>query len=63
MRSRWKPGLYCTECQNTGEVDCHCGGDLCICGAQEIICPNCDGQSADLYSDDDFSGDDFSGEP
>ena len=22
---------YCDRCGNTGELDCHCGGDLCVC--------------------------------
>ena len=32
---------YCVTCQNTGEIDCHCGGDLCVCGAYELPCPDC----------------------
>lgn len=42
---KWKPGEYCDRCQNTGEVECRCGGDLCVCGAQEIECPRCHGLS------------------
>lgn len=35
---------YCTACQNTGWVDCHCGGDLCVCDNNgEEPCPYCDG--------------------
>jgi hypothetical protein len=49
MRTKWKPGLYCDRCNNTGEVDCRCGGDLCVCGRQELPCPQCDGASADQY--------------
>lgn len=41
----WNPGEYCDRCNNTGEVDCHCGGDLCVCGRQELICPRCGGGS------------------
>lgn len=47
MAEKWRPGLYCDRCQNTGEVNCYCGGDLCVCGRQEIACPRCDGRSAD----------------
>jgi hypothetical protein len=25
------PDDYCEHCQNTGEIDCNCGGDLCVC--------------------------------
>lgn len=53
MGEKWKPGLYCYHCQNTGEIDCRCGGDLCVCGLQEIPCPTCDGRSADPYDYDD----------
>ncbi len=34
---------YCDTCNNTGEIDCYCGGDLCVCGAQVEPCPKCDG--------------------
>jgi hypothetical protein len=44
-RIAWKPGEYCDRCQNTGEIECHCGGDLCICGQGEIECPRCKGLS------------------
>ena len=47
MAEKWRPGLYCDRCQNTGEVNCYCGGDLCVCGRQEFVCPRCDGRSAD----------------
>lgn len=34
---------WCDTCQNTGSVDCHCGGDLCVCdNGGEFPCPNCD---------------------
>jgi hypothetical protein len=23
--------MWCAACQGTGTVDCHCGGDLCVC--------------------------------
>lgn len=41
---------YCDTCNNTGEVDCHCGGDLCVCGAGIEPCPKCDG--GDMISDE-----------
>lgn len=34
---------YCDTCNNTGEVDCYCGGDLCCCGKEVEPCPKCDG--------------------
>jgi|GEM_PF-4791032 len=34
---------YCDTCNNTGEIDCHCGGDLCVCGVDVEPCPACDG--------------------
>lgn len=34
---------YCATCGNTGYVDCHCGGDLCVCRWNgERPCPNSD---------------------
>ena len=54
-RAKWQRGEYCDRCQNTGEVDCYCGGDLCVCGQQEIACPRCHGDSAlpfDGFEDD-----------
>lgn len=42
---------YCERCNNTGDVDCHCGGDLCVCGGDNgdgtNICPACDGDACD----------------
>lgn len=44
--------FYCCECNNTGMVDCYCGGDLCVCENNgEEPCPHCDGGEA-LFSDD-----------
>lgn len=40
-------GGYCAECNNTGEVECHCGGDLCVCGEDTLPCPVCDGRCDD----------------
>lgn len=48
MKKKWDGG-YCDRCANTGSVDCHCGGDLCVCGREEYDCPKCDGNSADPY--------------
>lgn len=34
---------WCDTCQNLGIVDCHCGGDLCVClNYGEKPCPDCD---------------------
>ena len=33
------PKGYCATCNNTGSIDCHCGGDMCVCGEEEIKCP------------------------
>ena len=38
---------YCPACHNTGEVDCYCGGDLCVCGREVEECPECDGAPTD----------------
>ena len=27
---------YYDRCQNMGTVDCLCGGDMCVCGDEEI---------------------------
>lgn len=43
---------YCDRCQNTGYIDCHCGGDLCVCGLQEIPCPQCGGLPDDDFDDE-----------
>lgn len=32
---------YCDHCQNMGTVECYCGGDMCVCGDEEIPCPSC----------------------
>jgi hypothetical protein len=55
---KWEPGMYCDRCNNTGEIECYCGGDLCVCGRQEITCPRCDGLSADPYYGQDWDDDD-----
>lgn len=34
---------WCDTCQNMGTINCHCGGDLCVCENHgEMPCPNCD---------------------
>lgn len=38
---------WCSTCQNTGYVDCYCGGDICVCENNgEEPCPACGGESA-----------------
>lgn len=33
---------WCDACQNTGWINCYCGGDLCICDNNgEYECPYC----------------------
>lgn len=33
---------WCERCHNTGELDCHCGGDLCVCTNYGTYpCPDC----------------------
>ena len=36
--------VWCEECQGLGEIECDCGGDLCVClnyGTRD--CPKCGG--------------------
>lgn len=52
---------YCENCNNTGWVNCYCGGDLCVCennGEEE--CPVCGGMPD---RDDDGDYDYEYGEP
>ena len=51
MSLDFAPG-YCAECNNSGELDCHCGGDLCVCGQETYPCPACGGFSCDILDDD-----------
>lgn len=38
-------GIPCPRCQGDGTVDCHCGGDLCVCeNYGERDCPICHGE-------------------
>jgi hypothetical protein len=47
--------FYCFECHNTGVLDCHCGGDLCVCmNNGSYPCPYCDGGMAGDDYDDEF---------
>lgn len=56
------PKPWCERCHNTGEVDCHCGCDLCVCennGSEP--CPACGGDCCDddgegEYLDDEQEG-------
>lgn len=44
---------YCDRCQNTGSIDCLCGGDQCICeNYGEKDCPYCY-IASEGYRDDD----------
>jgi len=48
---------YCEHCQNTGYLDCYCGGDLCICDNNgEYPCPYCEYVEDD--GDDDYGPED-----
>jgi hypothetical protein len=39
---------WCEHCHNTGSLDCHCGGDLCVCENHgEYPCPHCRGENDD----------------
>jgi len=40
-----RDGIPCPRCQGGGTVDCHCGGDLCVClNYGERDCPTCYGE-------------------
>lgn len=41
---------FCETCHNTGELDCLCGGDLCVCGLNTYPCPNC----CEAWRDDEY---------
>lgn len=36
--------VVCDRCDGHGEVICHCGGDMCLCGCQYVPCPVCGGE-------------------
>lgn len=39
--------VTCPRCSGGGSVDCHCGGDLCVCeNYGERDCPTCHGEGA-----------------
>ncbi len=48
--------VYEESCGGTRTLECHCGGDLCVCHhhGQSIECPGCD----DCGCDDDLDGPD-----
>lgn len=36
--------VTCPRCDGWGHIDCHCGGDLCVCDNYgEVPCPLCHG--------------------
>jgi len=38
------PG-WCDMCQNTGWIECMCGGDTCLCANNGVVvCPYCGGE-------------------
>lgn len=44
---------WCSYCQNTDYLDCHCGGDLCICENNgEYPCPHCAENLEEISFDD-----------
>lgn len=46
--------FWCDVCHNTGELDCRCCGDLCLClNYGTYPCPHCDGGRAQGDTDDD----------
>ena len=46
------------KCGGMGELNCYCGGDLCVChnhGAVECFgCTDCDDDNEDDYYDEDY---------
>lgn len=37
--------VRCPRCDGWGHIDCHCGGDLCVCDNYgEAYCPLCHGE-------------------
>lgn len=38
--------VTCDRCDGHGTVQCYCGGDFCLCGAEdEATCPVCYGET------------------
>jgi hypothetical protein len=55
MSLDFSPG-YCSHCNNTGYLDCYCGGDLCVCENNgEYPCPYCDGGEGDDFDCEEIS--------
>lgn len=51
--------FWCDECHNLGTVECHCGGDNCVCtNYGEEPCPKCGGGELSTC-DDGFDDDDL----
>jgi hypothetical protein len=48
--------FYCERCYNTGELDCYCGGDSCVCTRYGTYpCPDCEKKRGiDEYDDADI---------
>lgn len=56
MSMDFSPG-YCTHCNNTGYIDCYCGGHLCVCENNgEEPCPFCDQSWFDCFAIDTDQG-------
>ena len=37
-------GNWCEYCGGSGEVECYCGGDFCVCDNYGVTeCPDCGG--------------------
>ncbi len=37
-------GNWCEHCGGSGETECYCGGDFCICDNYGVaVCPYCEG--------------------
>lgn len=40
-------GVMCPRCMGMASINCHCGGDLCVCeNYGEMDCPYCHGEGA-----------------
>lgn len=55
MSTEQYEGGYCFECNNTGTVNCECGGDLCVCmNNGEMPCPVCGGSPYEYEPETDY---------
>lgn len=46
-------GICCPRCDGWGTVNCHCGGDLCICeNYGDATCPLCIGEGTVSHADE-----------